>query len=50
VLVYRRVPAASTDAATLPPREMVEAAGPDVVSDVTLERDVAPLDTRADEA
>jgi hypothetical protein len=44
VLDYKRVPAASTDAATLPPREMVAAAGPEVVADHTLERDVTPVD------
>jgi hypothetical protein len=33
----------------LPPQEMVDAAGPDVVADITLEADVTPVDSPADE-
>jgi hypothetical protein len=47
---YKRVPTASSDATALPSTEMVQAAGPEVVADVTLEADVTPIDSPDDNA
>ena len=49
VFAVRRVPSDTpTTSATLPPSEVVDAAGPDAVAEVTLEADVSPIDPRDD--
>jgi hypothetical protein len=50
VVAVKRVPSdTAASSLSLPPREMVEAAGADVVADITLEADVTPIDPAADE-
>jgi hypothetical protein len=51
VVAVRRVPTDTpVSSPALPPDEIVEAAGPAVVADVTLEADVTPIDDPVDEA
>jgi hypothetical protein len=51
VIAVRRIPADTpTSSASLPSDEVVEAAGPAVVADITLEADVTPIDDPVDEA
>ncbi len=51
LVAVRRVPADTpVSSPALPADEVVEAAGPAVVADVTLEADVTPIDDPADEA
>jgi hypothetical protein len=51
VITVKRVPEDTpASSPSLPPSEVVEAAGPDVVADVTLADDVTPIDPPADES
>jgi len=51
VFAVRRVPADTpTTSPALPHPDVVEAAGPEVVADITLEDDVTPIDDPGDQA
>jgi hypothetical protein len=51
LVAVRRVPADTpVSSPALPPDEVVDAAGPAVVADITLEADVTPIDDPVDEA